>query len=59
MAKACLAKTAAAEDADGFYATKLAVGRYFLERVLPEGAAHLSKVKVGGASLMALPAEAF
>jgi alkylation response protein AidB-like acyl-CoA dehydrogenase len=59
MAKACLAKTAAGEDADGFYATKLAVGRYFLERVLPEGAAHLSKVKVGGASLMALPAEAF
>jgi alkylation response protein AidB-like acyl-CoA dehydrogenase len=53
MAKACLGK------ADDFHATKLAVGRYFVERVLPDGAAHLAKVKAGGASLMALPEEAF
>jgi hypothetical protein len=53
MAKACLGK------GDDFHAAKLAVGRYFLERVLPEGAAHLAKVKSGGASLMALGAEAF
>jgi len=58
MAKAALAKTAAGE-ADAFHANKLMVGRYFLERVLPDGAAHLAKVKAGGGSIMALPADAF
>ncbi len=58
IAHAAQAKIAAG-DTDPFYAGKLAVGRYFLERIAPEGAMHLAKLKTGAASLMALPAEAF
>ncbi|MGE0409373.1 MAG: acyl-CoA dehydrogenase C-terminal domain-containing protein, partial [Amphiplicatus sp.] len=58
MARAALAKKAES-DADGFYANKLATGRYFLDRALPEGKAHLAKLKAGAASMMALPAAAF
>jgi alkylation response protein AidB-like acyl-CoA dehydrogenase len=58
MAKAAQAKIAAG-DADPFYANKLIVGRYFLDRVLPETGAHLAKLKTGAAPVMALPAEAF
>ena len=58
MAKAAQAKIAAGE-ADPFYANKLVTGRYFLERILPEGAAHLAKVKTGAGPVMALAAEAF
>ena len=57
-AKAALAKVADG-DADPFYANKLAVGRYYLERVLPETATHLAKLKTGAETLMALPADAF
>ena len=46
-------------DADPFYAGKLVVGRYFLDRIAPEGAMHLAKLKTGAASMMALPADAF
>ena len=55
IAKACLAKG----DADPFYSNKLVVGRYFVERIVPEGTAHLAKLKTGSATLMQLPAEAF
>jgi hypothetical protein len=58
MAKAANVKIAAGE-ADPFYANKLIVGRYFLQRVLPEAAAHLAKLKTGAEPVMALPAEAF
>ena len=58
MAKAAQGKIAAG-DADPFYAAKLAVGRYYVERMLPDTGAHLAKLKTGAASLMALPAEAF
>jgi alkylation response protein AidB-like acyl-CoA dehydrogenase len=58
MAKAAAAKIAAG-DTDPFYASKLAIGRYFVERVLPEAGAHLAKLKTGAGSMMALPAEAF
>jgi hypothetical protein len=58
MAKAAQAKVDAG-DADPFYANKLATGRYFLERILPDAAGHLAKLKTGAATLMALPAEAF
>jgi len=58
MAKAANAKIAAG-DADPFYANKLIVGRYFLERVLPDAGACLAKVKTGAETVMALPAEAF
>ena len=49
----------AAGSADPFYASKLTVGRYYMERVLPDAGAHLAKLKTGAATLMALPAEAF
>ena len=58
MAKAARAKIAAG-DADPFYANKLAVGRYYLQRVLPDAGAHLAKLKTGAEAVMALPAEAF
>jgi hypothetical protein len=58
MAKAANARIAAG-DADPFYANKLAVGRYFLQRVLPDAAAHLVKLKTGAETMMALPPEAF
>ena len=48
-----------AGDSDPFYANKLAVGRYFVERILPDAEAHLKKLKTGSDVLMALPAEAF
>ncbi|MGH6998065.1 MAG: acyl-CoA dehydrogenase C-terminal domain-containing protein, partial [Phenylobacterium sp.] len=46
-------------ESDPFYANKLVVGRYYVERVLPETAAHLAKLKTGSELMMALPAEAF
>jgi hypothetical protein len=58
MAKIAQARIAAG-DADPFYAGKLAVGRYYMERVLPEAGAHLAKLKTGAENLMSLPAEAF
>lgn len=56
MAKAALAR---AGSGDRFYLDKLATARYFFERVLPDAASHLVKVKSGAASVMALPADAF
>jgi alkylation response protein AidB-like acyl-CoA dehydrogenase len=58
IAKAANAKIAGG-DADPFYANKLTVGRYFVERLLPEADAHLAKLKTGSETLMALPADAF
>ncbi|MDB5472594.1 MAG: acyl-CoA dehydrogenase [Caulobacter sp.] len=55
IAKACLTKG----EADPFYSNKLVVGRYFVERIIPEGTSHLAKLKTGSATLMQLPAEAF
>jgi alkylation response protein AidB-like acyl-CoA dehydrogenase len=58
IAKAANAKIAGG-DSDPFYANKLTVGRYFVERLLPEADSHLAKLKTGSEVLMALPAEAF
>ena len=48
-----------AGSTDPYYAAKLQTGRYFVERILPDGAAHLKKLKTGADVLMAMPAEAF
>ncbi len=48
-----------AGDSDPAYAAKLMVGRYFLERVLPDAGGHLAKLKTGAEAMMALPADAF
>jgi alkylation response protein AidB-like acyl-CoA dehydrogenase len=58
MAQAAQVKIKA-KDADPYYANKIATGIYFLERVLPDTASHLAKLKMGAKSMMALPAEAF
>ncbi|WP_339335219.1 acyl-CoA dehydrogenase C-terminal domain-containing protein [uncultured Maricaulis sp.] len=58
MAKVASAKVAAG-DSDPIYANKLATGRYFLDRWVPEAAMHLAKVEAGADSMMALEAEAF
>jgi acyl-CoA dehydrogenase len=50
------------EGANGsaeFYEGKLVTGRYFMERVMPETAAHLARLSTGADTMMALPAEAF
>ena len=44
---------------DPFYAHKIATGRYFVERMLPDAGAHLAKLKTGAEVLMQMPAEAF
>lgn len=48
-----------AGSTDPFYANKIATGRYFVERILPDARAHLKKLQSGAGVLMALPAEAF
>ncbi len=50
------------EGANGkpeFYENKLATGRYFMERIMPETAAHMTRISAGAGSMMALTAEAF
>ncbi|MFN3352830.1 MAG: acyl-CoA dehydrogenase C-terminal domain-containing protein [Brevundimonas sp.] len=48
-----------AGSSDPFYAGKIATGRYFVERMLPDVGAHLKKLKTGADVLMSVPAEAF
>jgi alkylation response protein AidB-like acyl-CoA dehydrogenase len=57
MAEAAQAKLAAG-GAERLNA-KLVTGRFFMERILPETAAHLARIQAGAASTMELPAEAF
>jgi hypothetical protein len=59
MAKASLAAKGNGGAGDPFYDAKLATGRYFIERMLPDTTAHLAKLKTGADTLMALSAEAF
>jgi hypothetical protein len=39
--------------------TKLVTGKFFMERVLPESAAHLKRIQSGADTMMELAAEAF
>lgn len=57
MAKTSQAKLA--EGADAFHEAKLVTARYYMERVMPETAAHLARISSGADTMMALPAEAF
>ncbi len=60
MAKVAQEKLAegAGEDMT-FYEAKLVTGRFFMERMMPETAAHLARISSGADAMMALPAEAF
>jgi acyl-CoA dehydrogenase len=60
MAKSAQEKLAeGSSDARSFYENKLVTGRYFMERIMPETAAHLARISTGADTMMALPAEAF
>jgi len=59
MARAAYAGLKAGTGDAGFYNAKLATGRYFMQRVMPDGAAMLTKIKTGADAMMALDAEAF
>ncbi|WP_315702798.1 MULTISPECIES: acyl-CoA dehydrogenase C-terminal domain-containing protein [unclassified Bradyrhizobium] len=58
MAKVAQDKIAAS-GTTAYLSTKLTTGRFFMERVLPETAAHLARIQSGCAIIMELPAEAF
>ncbi len=49
---------AGAEDRE-FYLNKLATGRYYMKRVLPETGLRLARIETGADPVMDLPAEAF
>jgi acyl-CoA dehydrogenase len=60
MAKASVEKLK--NGADGraeFYETRLTLGKFFMERTMPETAAHLARISTGAETMMKLPAEAF
>jgi acyl-CoA dehydrogenase len=60
MAKASQEKLdGGAGDKAAFFEAKLTTARYFMERIMPETAAHLARIQSGADTLMALPAEAF
>ena len=57
-----IAKAALARKADGDAAAmeaKLLAGRFFMERTMPESAAHLARISSGADTMMAMPAEMF
>ncbi|MDE2377580.1 acyl-CoA dehydrogenase C-terminal domain-containing protein [Bradyrhizobium sp.] len=58
MAKVTQAKIAESGTTP-YLSTKLVTGRFFMERMLPETALHLSRIQTGCATTMELPAEAF
>jgi len=59
----CLIAAAAhgkrAADPSGRMKAKLVTARFFMERMLPETAAHLARIQSGAGSVMELPAEMF
>ena len=60
MCEAATGKLAAAPgQPDTHLEGKLAVGRFYFERMLPQTATHLARIQAGAASTMELPAEAF
>ncbi len=46
-------------DDPDFHTNKLATGRFYMQRLLPEAALHLARIKTGDEPVMALTAEAF
>jgi hypothetical protein len=59
IAQAALAKLPQADGAAQRYQAKLTTARFFMERMLPETGAHLTRIQAGAASTMELPEEAF
>jgi hypothetical protein len=59
MAKTAQEKLAGGTDDAAFYERKLATGRFFMARIMPETAALVQQATAGAETLMALEAEAF
>jgi 3-(methylsulfanyl)propanoyl-CoA dehydrogenase len=59
IVEAANAKLGGGEGDEARMQAKLVTARFFMERTLPETAAHLARIQAGAASTMALPAEAF
>src|SRR5471032_1515974 len=59
IAEAALAKLPKANGSAPIYSAKLTTARFFMERILPETAAHLARIQSGAASMMEMPDEAF
>ena len=60
MAKAANAKLkAGANGSEERMKAKLVTGKFFMERVLPESAAHLKRIQTGADTMMALATDAF
>ncbi len=59
IAETALDKLEAKPDNSAFYGDKLATGRFFMERMLPDTSSLLAKLTSGSANLMALDAAAF
>jgi len=58
MAQVALAKIAEG-DTDPYYQNKLITARYYIERLLPDAASHLAKLKSGADTMMSMPVDAF
>lgn len=59
IAAAALAKLPKANGSAQRYNAKLTTARFFMERMLPETAAHLTRIQSGAATTMELPDEQF
>ncbi len=59
MAKAALARRAAGNGAAAAMDAKLATGRFYMERMMPETGALVRRIQAGSDAIMALPAEMF
>jgi hypothetical protein len=59
IAAAALVKLPKANGSAQRYNAKLTTARFFMERMLPETATHLTRIQAGAASTMELPDEAF
>ena len=59
MALAAQDKLAESAGDTAWLEAKLAFGRHFMERLMPETAAHLARISSGADTMMSVPAEAF
>ncbi len=59
IAQVAQERLAEGTDDKAFYETKLVTGKFFMERLLPDTGALLSKLTAGSATMMALDADAF
>ena len=59
IARAAMEKKSADASAAAAMDAKLTLGRFFMERMMPETSAHLARIQTGADTMMSLPAEMF